>query len=279
MPFSPFRLALMTCLGVMFCHASLLWSEEAPVSPWQYEEMRRIPAAEAKQGVATDGTYFYAIDNRAIGKYRLDTGEKVASWQGSKDGPLTHLNAGIVLDGKLYCAHSNFPQTPTVSSVEIWDTATMKHVGCHSFGHFVGSLTWVDRKDGCWYACFAQYAKAGADAGKDPSFTEVLKFDDQWRRLEGWIFPAALVTKFAGMSSSGGGFGPEGTLFVSGHDARELYTIAFPEAGSELVWTGTVAVSPAGQAFSWKLSEKGPSEHLGIDRKTREIVVGRVKRG
>ncbi|WP_265592950.1 hypothetical protein [Verrucomicrobium sp. BvORR034] len=248
--------------------------QEPPATPWKFEEIRRVPAAEAKQGVAVDESHFYVIDNRTIGKYRLDNGERVARWEGPKGGPLTHLNAGIVRDGKLYCAHSNFPSVPTVSSVEIWDTATLKHVGSHSFGHFVGSLTWVDFKDGFWYACFAQYAKTGAEPGKDPSFTEVIKFDDQWRRLEGWVFPAALVAKFGGNSSSGGGFGPEGQLFITGHDARELYQIAFPEAGSELIWTGTLATTFPGQAFAWQ--HPGQGLLFAIDRGKREVVAGRV---
>lgn len=247
-----------------------------PATPWKFEEIRRLPAAEARQGVAADGSHFYVIDNRSIGKYRLDTGERVARWEGPKGGPLTHLNAGIVREGKLYCAHSNFPSVPTVSSVEIWDASTLKHVGSHSFGHFVGSLTWVDFKDGFWYACFAQYAKAGAEPGKDPSFTEVIKFDEQWRRLEGWVFPAALVARFGGNSSSGGGFGPGGQLFITGHDAKEMYLIDFPEAGSELIWRGALPSTFPGQAFAWQ--HPGQGLIFAIDRGKREVVAGRVEK-
>jgi hypothetical protein len=41
--------------------------------------------------------HFYAITNHSIGKYRKDTGERVASLDGG-GGKLKHLNAGIVLD-------------------------------------------------------------------------------------------------------------------------------------------------------------------------------------
>lgn len=249
-------------------------AQQPPATLWKFEEIRRLPAAEARQGVAVDDSHLYVIDNRSIGKYRLDTGERVARWEGPKGGPLTHLNAGIVREGKLYCAHSNFPSVPTVSSVEIWDASTLKHVGSHSFGHFVGSLTWVDFKDGFWYACFAQYAKAGAEPGKDPSFTEVIKFDEQWRRLEGWVFPAALVARFGGNSSSGGGFGPQGQLFITGHDAKEMYLIDFPESGSELIWRGTLPSTFPGQAFAWRHSGQG--QLFAIDRGKREVVAGRV---
>src|ERR1051325_11176835 len=93
-------------------------SASAVAGEWRHEELRRFKAAEANQGVAVDDQHFYAITNHAIGKYRKDTGERVASWDGGGSGTLKHLNAGVVLDGKLYCAHSNFPDLPEQSSVE-----------------------------------------------------------------------------------------------------------------------------------------------------------------
>src|SRR4051812_31682762 len=86
---------------------------------WNHEEQRRFPAPEANQGVAVDARHFYAITNHALGKYDKTTGERLLSWDGGKNGPLKHLNAGVVLDGKLFCAHSNFPEMPEQSSVEI----------------------------------------------------------------------------------------------------------------------------------------------------------------
>ena len=121
----------------------------APAAPsaggWRYVEIRRFPAPEARQGVTADNDFLYIISNHALGKYRKDTGTRVCGWECPKGEPLTHLNAGIVRKGRLYCAHSTFPGVPMLSSVEIWDTATMKHSGSHSFGRTDGSLTWIDR--------------------------------------------------------------------------------------------------------------------------------------
>jgi hypothetical protein len=100
---------------------------------WRYADIRRFPAPEARQGVAADDEFLYVISNHAIGKYRKDTGVRVAAWECPPGQPLTHLNAGIVQAGRLYCAHSNYPGVPNLSSVEIWDTATLQHVGSHSF--------------------------------------------------------------------------------------------------------------------------------------------------
>lgn len=198
---------------------------------WRHEELRRFKAAEANQGVAVDAEFFYAIDNHALGKYRKDTGERVAGWDGGKVGRIQHLNAGVVLDGRLYCAHSNFPKLPAESSVEIWDTDTMQSVGSHRFVEPPGSLTWALPRGGEWFACFAHYRGTS-----DPARSVVVRYDAQWRRLASWLFPAELIQRFAGSSASGGAFGPGGNLFVTGHDAKELYLLGFPANGPVLEW-------------------------------------------
>ena len=265
--------------------ARLLAAEPAAAAPlppkpgaagWRFEELRRFPAPEAGQGVAVDREFFYAIDNHTIAKYHKASGERVALWEGGKDGPMIHLNAGIVHQGRLYCAHSNYPTVPMLSSVEIFDTATMKHAGSHSFGRYDGSLTWLDRRDGKWIACFVHYGKKGGEPGRGPEWTQIVEFDDDWRRLRGWGLPPALVATLGtrGYSVSGGAFGPRGQLFATGHDEPELYVLDFPAAGSSLVWKATIGISAEGQAFGWDAGEPGMLYTIG--RKRREVVVGRV---
>jgi outer membrane protein assembly factor BamB len=249
----------------------LLWCSVAMAGEWSHEEQRRFKAEEAKQGVAVDDRHFYAITNHAIGKYRKDTGERVAAWDGGKAGRLKHLNAGIVLEGKLYCAHSNFPDLPEQSSIEIWDTATLQHAATHHFEKPPGSLTWIDRRDGHWFTCFAHYKKSS-----DPALTRVIKFSASWKPLATWLFPAKLIERFAGNSSSGGAFGPGGHLFVTGHDARELYVIDLPEQAAELIWRDTIPISAAGQAFAWDRGE--PGVLYSIERKTKEVIVSKISR-
>lgn len=239
---------------------------------WRHEELRRFPAPEAHQGVAVDAIHFYAIANRAIGKYRKDTGKRVAGWEDAPGGRFRHLNAGVVLDGRLYCAHSNFPKQPEESSVEIWDAETMRHVGTIPFAKPPGSLTWVDRRDGFWFACFAHYRSSG-----DPSDSRIVKFDAAWEPLSEWRFPQALIERFAGSSASGGSFGPQDVLFVSGHDAKELYPLDLPEGGGEARWIETVPMSAAGQAFAWDRS--APGILYAIQRKTKEVIVSRISAG
>ncbi len=120
--------------------------------------LEKRAVVEADQAVAADGGHFYAIDDRAIAKYEKATGRLAGKWEGPKDGPIIHLDSGAVIEGKLYAAHSNYPQEPMTSSVEVWDVATMEHVDSHSLGIQLGSLTWLDRApDGVWWGTFANY--------------------------------------------------------------------------------------------------------------------------
>ena len=80
--------------------------------------------------------------------------------------------------------------------------------------------------------------------------------------------------RFGGSSSSGGAFGPGGYLYFSGHDARELYLVDLPENGAAPVWLGALPVSAPGQAFAWDPAV--PGQVFGIERKTREVILGRV---
>lgn len=251
--------------------AVLCLAGPASAADWHHAELRRFPAAEAIQGVAVDESHFYAITNRAIGKYRKDTGARVGGWEDAPDGRLRHLNAGFVLDGRLYCAHSNFPARPEESSLEIWDAASMRHLESRPFEKPPGSLTWVDRHGSGWVACFAHYAKTS-----DPALTRVVSYDAAWQPGATWRFPDALIRRFAGSSASGGSFGPGGHLFVTGHDARELYVLDLPEGGGEAVWRDTIAISAAGQAFAWDRSPGGAGTLYSIQRKTREVIVSRV---
>src|SRR5687768_3327738 len=97
------RLALLfASLSVTFAADPVSPLQLAPPTPgWRYEELRRIPAAEAGQAAVADREFIYAINNFTIGKYRKTSGERVTSWDGGKSGPLIHMNAGIVFDGRL----------------------------------------------------------------------------------------------------------------------------------------------------------------------------------
>jgi hypothetical protein len=245
----------------------------APVAQGSVEVVRRIPAAEAKQGVAVDRRYLYAVDNSTIGKYDKKTGAKTAEWKGDP-AVFPHLNSCAVIGAELVCASSNYPQVPHASSVEIFDPRTLKHTRSVSLGQGRGSLTWVDRKDGAWWANFANYDGKGGEPPRDHASTVLVRFDDEWRQTESWSYPQSLLDLFKPMSTSGGAWGPHGRLYLTGHDNAEVYVVTLPEAGATLNHVATLAAPIEGQAIDWDESE--PGMLYGIVRSTRELVQMRV---
>ncbi len=235
-------------------------------------ELRRYEAPEAGQGVAVDSEHFYAIGNRVVAKYSKETGKLVKRWTATPEFPLVHLNSGVVRGGKLYCAHSNFPHYPEASSVEVWDTDTLQHIGSVSLGIYEGSLTWIDWRDDGWWAVFAHYTERVNDDphAKDARWTSLVRFDRQWRRTGGWVFPPQVLEQFEPHSCSGGSWSEDGGLYCTGHDRRELYELALPRAGAELRLLRTVPAPLTGQGFAWDRTR--PGVLFGIDRGRRQVI-------
>lgn len=238
------------------------------------EPCLRFEALEAHQGVAVDAEYVYAVDSAAIGKYDKFTGKAVKRWKTSKRVPLHHLNSGFVLDGKLYCAHSNYPALPMTSSIEIWDVDTLEHSDSHSFGIRYGSCTWIDRHEGYWWVLFAQYGAQKGYPDKDASWTTLIKFDDTWQELEGFVFPASVLERFHPYSCSGGSWGSDNMLYCTGHDHPALYVMRLPEAGSELILEGVVHFGIDGQGIAFDRS--GAGLLYGIIRDEKTVVAAPV---
>jgi hypothetical protein len=201
----------------------------------------------------------------------------VGGWEDAAGGRIQHLDGGVVIEGRLYAAHSNYPNLPMVSSVEVWDAATMRHVESHSFGIHAGSLTWVDRHDGAWWVVFANYETTGGEPGRGVEWTVLERYDDQWRRTGGWVFPDALVERMRPYSNSGGVWAPDGRLYLTGHDEREMYVVRLPESGSAVEWVETIEGSTPGQGIA--RDPLLPRTWYGIDRATTEIVVMEIPGG
>jgi hypothetical protein len=238
----------------------------------EVRERRQIAAPEARQAVAVDATHVYAVDSAAIGKYDKLTGVRVAGWTGPEAGPIRHLNSGVVVERSLHCAHSNYPDVPPASSIEIFETATLAHRGSHSFGITSGWATWVDRHADAWWVVFAYYDKDGPArlAGRDARWTTLVRYDDGWRSTGAWLFPAAVVERFDGYSNSGGSWGANGRLYATGHDRPEVYVLRLPVAGSTLELERVLAVPMRGQGVAW---DRSPAGLLwGIDRQTRRAL-------
>jgi hypothetical protein len=263
------RSSLALALAIVACAAS-----HAGSPALAFQELRRFEASEARQAVAVDANHFYAIDNRAIGKYDKRSGKRVATFEGPKGGAIVHLNSGIVLDGRLYCAHSNYPGIPMLSSIEIFDVETLEHVGSHSFGMLPGSATWIDRRDGIWWVAFANYTGRGGIPDRGSEWTEIALYDDKWRRIGGYAFSQEIIERFETRSNSGAAFGSDGRLYTTGHNEAELYVVKIPSAGSSLELIEVLPVAAEGQGIAWDPSD--PGVLYTMLRSTREVVASRL---
>lgn len=224
------------------------------------EQVGEFNIPEANQGVGVDANHFYAVDNQIIAKYDKKTGKLVKKWQGDKAGPVLHFDSAMVMDGKLYLAHSNYPDWPMTSSLEIFNAETLEPVGTHSFGIRWGSLTWADWHDGHWWMTFANYDRL-LGPNKTPYGhkvnTVMVKFTRDLQAVESWTLPKVLLDKFEDMSNSGGSWGPDGSLYLTGHDPTELYRMRFPKAGSVLELADVIPMNVRGQGIAWDRSEPG----------------------
>jgi len=231
--------------------------------------VHRYKAEEARQGVAVDRRYLYAVDNSVIAKYDKKTGAKLLEWRGDP-AHFPHINSCAVIKQQLVCASSNYPAVPQASSVEFFDPKTLRHLRTVSLGQGTGSLTWVDRWRGGWWAGFANYDAKGGESPRDHRNTLLVRFDDNWRRTESWSFPETVLERFKPTSTSGGAWRADGRLYVTGHDRQELYVLALPSGGAVLDHLATLDIPIQGQAIDW--DESRTDVLYGISRSGGEIV-------
>jgi sugar lactone lactonase YvrE len=234
------------------------------------QKLRRIKASEAHQAVAVDRHSFFAISNRTIAQYDKQTAKRIVDWQAPANSGIKHLNSGVVIDGRLYCANSNWPAKPLKNTLEIFDAETLKHLESKPFSETEGAINWIDRHQDAWWIVFAFYGEA------EVRRTKLIRFDNDWKQTGEWTFPESVIQRFLPKSNSGGAFGANGQLYVTGHDHPELYVMNVPADGDELEHVTTLPAPIAGQGIAW--DDDQPGTLLGIVRASHEVVFMRVSR-
>lgn len=236
-------------------------------------EVRRLPAPEAHQGVVADADSVYAIDNSQIAKYDKKTRRRVALWQGDP-ARFKHLNSCIVRRRQLVCAASNYPDVPMASLVVWLDARTLRLVRTRDMPRYPGSLTWLDWHAGSWWAGYANYDGKGGEPGRDHRATALVRYAPDFTVQASYRFPDTVLTRFAPRSTSGGVWGKDNVLYVTGHDLPELYAMRLPKTGTTLEHLATIATPTGGQAIGWDGAE--PRVLWSIERKSSELVASRV---
>lgn len=230
-----------------------------------FRELQRYAASEAHQAVAVDETSFYAISSREIARYQKSDGKQITKWTGPKGSHIRHLNSGTVIDGKLYCAHSNWPASPLENTVEVFDAKTLKHLETLKFPDTEGAINWIDRRQGAWWIAFAFYGDL-----ENVRKTRLVRYDDQWQPNATFTFPDSVLKRFLPNSNSGGAWGPNGLLYTTGHDRGELYVLRVPESEGTLEHVETLTAPITGQGIAWDRRDIGTL--FGIHRAKKEVL-------
>jgi hypothetical protein len=221
---------------------------------------RLLASPHATQAAAADARHVYAISSTTVAQYDRKTGRLVATGTAAD---AEHLNSGYLHDGRIYCAHSNYPAEPAESDIRAFDPTTGRLELFHRFPDPPGSLVWCVQRGGNWWCCFAWY---GAANGR----TVLVEYADGGldRELRRFTFPGEVVADWDGMSGSGGIWDGD-TLLVSHHHFPVLYRLRLPEAGGELELVEALSCPFPGQGIA---ADPATGGLVGIDRYQRRIV-------
>lgn len=238
-----------------------------PVKPgWQLSAS--FPAPEAHQAAAADDQHVYVISSTVVAAYDRSTGER--QWV-SRGGGASHLNSGFLWQGKLLCAHSNYPDQPNTSQIKAVDLSSRELADFKDFGVSDGSLTWVVRHADAWWCNFAFY-------GTEQQKTRLVRYDDQWHETGSWTYPPQLY-RWLGQYSLSGGIWHGDTLLVTDHDHPVVYRLRLPSAGSELEWIDRRSVPFTGQGFAVDPASDSASGNADNDELNLALIgINRSKR-
>lgn len=225
---------------------------------WTTSRLLASPAAT--QAAAADQEHVYAISSTTVARYDRATARLMAT---ATTPDTKHLNSGFVHDGKVWCAHSNYPATPHESDIRVYDPAADTLRVEHVFRDPPGSLVWCVVREDRWWCCFAHY-------GDDNPRTVLVEYEPggfarERRRLR---FPADVVADWHGMSGSGGIWDGD-TILVSHHHVRVLYRLRLPAAGDALELVEALHCPFPGQGFA---ADPVTGGLIGIDRGRRAVV-------
>jgi hypothetical protein len=228
-----------------------------PLKPGYKSVGDGLKSEHATQAAAATDKHVFAVSSTTVAMYDRATGKLLATSEGKAE----HLNSAFVWKGKVYCAHSNYPKKPETSEIRVYDPETNKLTVFHDFKNPPGSLVWNVHDGKNWWCCFAHYQ---ADNAK----TVLLKMDDDFKELQRWTFPKAVVDDWDKMSASGGIWEGD-TLLVTHHHFKVLYRLKVPKDGKELELVEALECPFPGQGIA---ADPKTGGLVGIDRGAKKVV-------
>lgn len=222
-----------------------------------------MPSRHATQAAAADEKFVYAVSSTVIAKLDRATGEELAL----SKGKASHLNSAVIIDGKIYAAHSNFPLKPERGEIRVLDPQTMELGISHRFDKPPGSLTWALKRGKEWWCHFAHY-------GKDNAKSLLLRFDESWHETGRWDYPPELVKDWGSASLSGAIWSGD-MLLATGHDHKRVYRLKLPEEGTTIRWIDTLESPFPGQGIAEDPKTGGL---VGVDRGKKEVIFAVLKK-
>ena len=223
-----------------------------------YKAASSFRSDHATQAAAADGDFVYAVSSTAVAVHDRATGKVV----GTGDGKAEHLNSAFLRDGKVYCAHSNYPKKPETSEIRVFDPKTRTLTVFHEFKDPPGSLVWNVHDGKHWWCCFAHYGKA------TNAKTVLIRYGEGFKEEKRWTFPKAVVDDWDAMSASGGVWDGD-TLLVTHHHFKVLYRLRVPKGGAELELVEALRCPFPGQGIARDPKTGGL---VGIDRDGKKVV-------
>jgi hypothetical protein len=245
-------------IGLLLLAGSLCaCAVEFPRSKGKYTATATLDSKDATQAAAADEKHVYAISNRRIAQYERESGKLV----GISSGEAEHLNSGVFHEGKLYCAHSNYPKKPEESDIRVYDPETRKLTIYHMFMRPPGSLTWCLPRNNEWWCHFAHY-------GPDNAKSLLIRYDADWKERGRWTYPKELVADW-GKHSLSGAIWEGDTLLATNHDDPILYRLRVPNAGNVMEVVEVIEAPFTGQGIATDPKTGGL---VGISRPKRQII-------
>jgi hypothetical protein len=256
------RASFVFALVAATAFPDLRGSDDLPKSSGAYVVTGSMAPPLANQAAAADAQFVYVVDDGVVAKHDRATGKELAR----SVGKAQHLNSGFLWEGKLYCAHSNYPKKPHQSDIRVLDPETMKLEIFHTFDAPPGSLTWAVRRDKHWWCCFAHY-------GKDNEKSVLVQYGDGWKEIGRWTFPKELVADWGNYSLSGGIWMGD-DLLATGHDKKVIYKLKVPKEGAVVKVVEVVPSPFPGQGIA---ADPKTGGLVGIDRGKRQVLFAKFE--